>query len=167
MTDKVESFWQEFLRATGRSPEMQPIGVFSFDITEESANALLELVLSGKKRATSSSLHAYELDGEPIPKEGDLSIVTDWAGNPRCVIMTKEVTIIPYKDMTFDICSREGEDARIAEYVRLFNEQYSEPQAVANVELSASDKRYFELQNMSKVFPLDAEQEEELKDLAK
>lgn len=65
------------------------------------------------------------------------------------------------------IGSREGEDARIAEYVRLFNEQYSEPQTVTNVELSASEKRYFELQNMSKVMPLDAEQEEELKELAK
>ena len=65
------------------------------------------------------------------------------------------------------IGSREGEDARIAEYVRLFNEQYSEPQTVANVELSASEKRYFELHNMSKVMPLDAEQEAKLKDLAK
>ena len=65
------------------------------------------------------------------------------------------------------IGNREGEDARIAEYVRLFNEQYSEPQTVANVKRSASDKRYFELQNMSKVFPLDAEQEAELKELAK
>ena len=65
------------------------------------------------------------------------------------------------------IGNREGEDARIAEYVRLFNEQYSEPQTVGNVELSASEKRYFELHNMSKVMPLDAEQEEELKELAK
>lgn len=65
------------------------------------------------------------------------------------------------------IGNREGEDARIAEYTRLFNEQYSEPQTVANVELSASEKRYFELQNMSKVFPLDAEQEEEFKEFAK
>ena len=65
------------------------------------------------------------------------------------------------------IGNREGEDARIAEYVRLFNEQYSEPQTVANVELSASEKRYFELHNMSKVMPLDAEQEAELNELAK
>lgn len=64
------------------------------------------------------------------------------------------------------IGNRHGEEARKAEYVRLFNEQYSEPQTVCNVELSESDKRYFELQNMSKVFPLDAEQKEELKELA-
>lgn len=61
--------------------------------------------------------------------------------------------------------SRQGEEARKEEYVRLFNEKYSEPQSISNVELSAQEKRYFELHNMSKVFPLDAEQEEELKSL--
>ena len=63
------------------------------------------------------------------------------------------------------IGSRQGEEARKAEYVRLFNEKYSEPQSISNVELSAQEKRYFELRNMSKVFPLDADQEEELKSL--
>lgn len=61
--------------------------------------------------------------------------------------------------------NRQGEEARKEEYVRLFNEKYSEPQSISNVELSAQEKRYFELHNMSKVFPLDAEQEEELKSL--
>ena len=65
------------------------------------------------------------------------------------------------------IGNREGEDARIAEYVRLFNERYSEPKKITYVDLSSSEKRYFELHNMSKVMPLDAEQEEELKELAK
>ena len=63
------------------------------------------------------------------------------------------------------IGNRQGEEARKEEYVRLFNEKYSEPQSISNVELSAQEKRYFELRNMSKVFPLDAEQEEELKSL--
>ena len=63
------------------------------------------------------------------------------------------------------IGNRQGEEARKEEYVRLFNEKYSEPQSISNVELSAQEKRYFELHNMSKVFPLDAEQEEELKSL--
>ena len=63
------------------------------------------------------------------------------------------------------IGSRQGEEARKAEYVRLFNEKYSEPQSISNVELSAQEKRYFELRNMSKVFSLDADQEEELKRL--
>ena len=60
---------------------------------------------------------------------------------------------------------REGKDARIAEYVRLFNEKYSEPQKTTYVELSASEERYFELHNKSKVIPLTPEEEEELKEL--
>ena len=81
-----------------------------FEITEESCNHLLELVLIGKKRATSSSLEGYKIEGEEIPKFGDMSVITDWDGNPRCVIKTTSVRIIPYKDITFDIAKLEGED---------------------------------------------------------
>lgn len=63
------------------------------------------------------------------------------------------------------IGNREGADARIAEYVRLFNELYSDSQKIAYVELSAIEKRYFELHNMSNVIPLTQEQEEELEEL--
>ena len=60
---------------------------------------------------------------------------------------------------------REGKDARIAEYVRLFNEKYSEPQKITYVKLSPGEERYFELYNKSKVIPLTPEEEEELKEL--
>lgn len=65
------------------------------------------------------------------------------------------------------IGNREGKDARIAEYVRLFNEKYSEPQRITYVELSASEKRYFELHNKSTVCPLTPDEEEELEELEK
>ena len=39
-----------------------------FERTEKAANYLLGLVLAGKKRATSSSLWAYEIEGEAVPK---------------------------------------------------------------------------------------------------
>ena len=63
------------------------------------------------------------------------------------------------------IGNREGEDVRIAEYVRLFNERYSEPKKITYVDLSSSEKRYFELHNMSKVVPLTPDEEEELEEL--
>ena len=81
-----------------------------FELTESACNALLDLVLQGKKRATSSSLAGYQLSGEEPPKEGDLSVITDWDGNPRCVIRTVRVTLIPYRDITFDLARLEGED---------------------------------------------------------
>ena len=63
------------------------------------------------------------------------------------------------------IGNREGADARIAEYVRLFNERYSEPQKITYVDLSSSEKRYFELHNMSRICQLTPDEEEELVEL--
>lgn len=59
----------------------------------------------------------------------------------------------------------DGADARIAEYVRLFNEQYSEPQKITYVEPSESEKRYFELHNMSRICHLTPDEDEELDEL--
>ena len=63
------------------------------------------------------------------------------------------------------IGNRDGADARIAEYVRLFNEKYSEPQKITYVEPSESEKRYFELHNMSRICQLTPEDDEELEEL--
>ena len=104
----IAQFWQDYLRQAGKDPNTRYLECFHFDVNERSANELLSLVLSGKKRATASSLYAFP-PGE-APKPGDLSIVTDWDGNPHCVIETKAVQVIPFCEMTFEICSREGED---------------------------------------------------------
>ena len=54
-----------------------------------------------------------------------------------------------------------GEDARIAEYVRLFNEKYSEPQEIRHVELTDSDRRVFELHHMRPIGILTTGEEDE------
>lgn len=81
-----------------------------FELTEGAANYLLGLVLDGKKRATASSLWGYEIEGEPVPKVGDMSVITYWDGTPGCVIKTTNVRIIPYREVTYDIARLEGED---------------------------------------------------------
>lgn len=104
----TEQFWKTFLETTGRDPNTKYYECFHFTNEERLANELLELVLAGKKRATSSSQLCYA-EGEG-PKPGYLSIVTDWDGTPHCVIETKAVQVIPFNEMTYEICSREGED---------------------------------------------------------
>ena len=103
---------------------------WSFGLTEESANSLLDLVLEGKKRATSSSYPGYLAEGEEIPKAGDMSVITDWDGNPRCVIEDTKVQIIPFKDMTFDLVKLEGEDENLeswrTKHEAFFREEGSE-----------------------------------------
>ncbi|MGG7178389.1 ASCH domain-containing protein [Clostridium paraputrificum] len=106
----IDKFWKEFLEVNNKDSSTEYIESFHFEMTEKLANELLELVLCGKKQATASSLYAYEIEGSRIPQVGDYSIVTDWEGNPRCVIETIAVTILPFNQITFDICKREGED---------------------------------------------------------
>ncbi len=111
-----DTFWREFLEKTGKPGNTRYLECFHFDLTEEWANKLLVLVLSGKKKATSSSLWAYEKEGSRIPEVGDYSIVTNWDGTPHCVIETTAVTILPFNEISFEICRREGEDDCLASW---------------------------------------------------
>ena len=106
----VDEFWNAFLLEKGKDDDTQYIDCFHFELTEKWANELLRLVLLGQKQATSSSLLAYKISGDRIPQICDYSIVTDWDGNPKCVIETTNITILPFKDITFDVFKREGED---------------------------------------------------------
>jgi len=105
----INNFWQEFLTVTNQDQSVTYTDSFHF-YPEHLANELLSLVLSGKKTATTASFLAYELEGEKLPQVGDYAIVTDLDGQPHCVIETTAVTLMPFKEMTFDICKREGED---------------------------------------------------------
>lgn len=126
----IKDFWNTFLIETERDLSTTYIECFHFDLTETSANALLELVLSGEKTATSSSLYYFKNTNIKVPEPGDLSIVTDWSGTPKCVIETIEVTILPFKDITFEMCKHEGEDDSLESWqnghTRFFTEEGKE-----------------------------------------
>lgn len=128
--EKINIFWDAFLSETSRDETTKYLDVFHFELTEKWANELLRLVLIGQKKATASSLWAYEIEGERIPEVGDLSIVTDWEGGPKCVIETIAVTIIPFSDITYDICKREGEDDTLESWreghIHFFKEEGNE-----------------------------------------
>jgi uncharacterized protein YhfF len=106
----IAKFWQEFLDKTGQPESTKYYEVFHFELTEKLANHLLGLVLCGKKRATASSLWALQLQNERLPDVGEFSIVTDWQGIPACVIQTVAIKVIPFSEITYEICRREGED---------------------------------------------------------
>jgi uncharacterized protein YhfF len=106
----VDNFWQEFLVFVNLPSDKIYYDSFYFGHTEELAESLLELVLTGKKKATATSLLALELENERVPQAGDFSIVTDFKGNPQCVIKTTNVAIMPFNELTYDIVKREGED---------------------------------------------------------
>lgn len=99
--NNILEFWNRFLDDKKLDLNTRYLEAFHFEMTEELANSLLELVLTGQKKATASSLLSWKAEGT-MPKEGDYSIVTDWAGNPRCVIQTTKVTVLPFKDVDYE-----------------------------------------------------------------
>ena len=110
MNETAAAAWHRFLADTGRAADTPCFECFHFCNTESAANELLALVLCGKKRATASLKACYDAEDGPFPAAGDLSLVTDFAGTPACVIETVAVTVLPFCEMTYEICSREGED---------------------------------------------------------
>lgn len=114
----IEDFWHRFLIEKRLSPDSTYFDCFHFELTEKWAEELLHLVLIGKKKATASSLYAFEKENLRLPEVGDFSIVTNWAGEPKCVIQTSKVRILPFREMTYDICKLEGEDDTLASWQR-------------------------------------------------
>lgn len=107
---EIAAFWRAFLEHTGRPSDTRYVEAFHFGAIEASSARLLALTLSGEKRATCSSLPAYEKVFGFVPKAGDLSIVTDFFGHPRCVIETTRVEVRPFRDISWEMARREGED---------------------------------------------------------
>lgn len=105
----IRAFWSEFLAATGRPADTPLYDVFHFDDHQESADALAALVLRGQKRATATLLWYYEARDKRPPEAGDLSVVTDWQGTPRCVIETTGVHVTPFDQVDAAFAAAEGE----------------------------------------------------------
>lgn len=111
-----------------------PPPAWSFGDDPATADALLELVLAGRKTATASALRDYEeearelarlddaADGVPegdvlvdtdldlaLPAPGLLSILLDGSGRPRALIRVTDVRVVRFADVPAEHALREGE----------------------------------------------------------
>lgn len=103
--------WSEFLSSRPDLANAEHnYSVWHFGDSKECADSLVELVLSGRKRATVGALSSYEFEKEEVPQAGAFSVVTDWSGKARCVIQTMEVEILPFNQVTQAFAAAEGED---------------------------------------------------------
>lgn len=105
----IQSFWAEFSGSLGHDPSDRFYEAFHFGDNAPDADELAELVFSGRKRATAGLVWAYESAGKPMPKPGDLSVVTRFSGEPVCVIETQRVEILPFSEVSAEFAATEGE----------------------------------------------------------
>ena len=106
-----EDFWArgEQLHAELRQRD-RFLEAFAFGDSESLADELAALVIRGVKRATASLLWSHEHEKKADPRPGDLSIVTNGAGQPLCVIETTAADIVPFHAVSEDFARTEGED---------------------------------------------------------
>ncbi|AEE46823.1 ASCH domain-containing protein [Cellulomonas fimi] len=117
---RVSAFWQaarghlglgKLDSVLGEQPkDVVPPPSWSFGDSPVLADQLLGLVLDGRKTGTSTALAEFETEGLDLPVVGDLSIVVDGTGEPRALLRTTEVAVVPFDQVGEDHARAEGED---------------------------------------------------------
>ncbi len=112
----VEAYWQDFQHNHPAYSEVEIPLSYHFCDNKKDADECAGLVRDGVKQATTHSLFFLEINNEKLPFAGDLSIVTDWDGNPVAVTRTTKVEIVQFKDITPAYAFTEGEGDKILAY---------------------------------------------------
>ncbi len=119
----ISDFWQQARLVHPEFSEELP-DAWSFGATPKMADELLDLVLAGTKTGTASSLWDFEHSGKPIPWAGEISVLLDGAGNPRAVIETTSIRIVPFSEVDAEHAHSEGEGDRTLKYWQETHEKF-------------------------------------------
>ncbi|MCF7953916.1 MAG: ASCH domain-containing protein [Spirochaetales bacterium] len=118
MQESVKDYWNHFIadeenrkRYAGRSWT-----AWHFCDNQQDADALAKLVTQGIKRGTASLVRSYEAEDEPLPQVGDISIITNWDGQPQCIIETVRLDRYRFKKVPASFAVMEGEGDKTLEY---------------------------------------------------
>ncbi len=115
--EAVQKFWVEFCEENQIDAET-PYQTWYFGSTSEMAKELLELVLEGKKTATASLVWSYDKNPQDVPVQNGLSVVTDFEGNPKCVLQITEIRVLPFNEVDEKFAFDEGEGDQSLDYWR-------------------------------------------------
>ncbi|MBU3156972.1 ASCH domain-containing protein [Clostridium estertheticum] len=116
----VEKMWGKYLTSIGESTYNTNKNYTSWHFcdNEKSANDLAKLVREKIKSGTSSLYYFYGVENEELPMEDNHSVITKWNGIAQCVIRTKKVTVLPFKDVNKKFAELEGEGDKSLTYWR-------------------------------------------------
>lgn len=105
-----EELWKQFGKDTG----YETVSFGNYTDTDQ----LSDLILNGKKTATSSAYYWVETGEEKMPKEGSYEVVIDSKENAICIIQITNVYITPFNQVSPHHAYLEGEGDRSLSYWR-------------------------------------------------
>jgi uncharacterized protein YhfF len=112
----VAAFWQRAIAAGAVAADSPVPAAEPFGDSMELADELIDLVVSGPKRATAGAYEEYVAEGAALPQVGCLSIATDGHGRPRAILRTTEVRVGPLSSVDDEFARDEGEGDRTREW---------------------------------------------------
>ncbi|MBF8970440.1 MULTISPECIES: ASCH domain-containing protein [unclassified Streptococcus] len=125
MTSEISDYWAAFC-SKKKLPPQTKFQAWSFGDSPKLADELADLVKIGKKTATTSALDLYGKD-DPLPQIGEYNVILDGSQEPVCITQTKEVLLIPYKEITPDQARMEGEGDLSYAYWRKVHDAFFKP----------------------------------------
>lgn len=149
----ASEYWEEFLRLNPAIAPETPYQAWYFGNSPEMALELAELVISGKKTATASLAAVNEVKPDEAPVPDGYSVVTDFDGNPKCVIQTVEIRHMPYLDVDADFAAAEGEGDRSLDYWRKVHWEYYSREA-AELKIDFDEHSIVCCERFKLLFPL-------------
>lgn len=120
----IASLWKAFVQDHPEYLNVPEPPAGYFGATEEVANTCAQLAQNGQKKCTSHSLIGLQQRGEPLPKIGDLNIVTDFNGYAHCIIRTTKVRLKPFFSISPEYARLEGEGDGSLEYWKRVHWEY-------------------------------------------
>ena len=102
--DKIQQFWDDFCIANHKE-DIAYKDAFQFGA---SADWLADLVMEGKKTATTSGYVFYEFENEAIPQAGEYYIILNGRDESVAVIRIQSVEVMPMNEVTEDFALAEG-----------------------------------------------------------
>lgn len=93
---QIRQFWQQYAESVGVKRKVP--SVMRLGDSDELADELAMQVLAGTKRAHANLPRDFTAQGRAFPKRGDLNVVTDGSGAPRCVVRCVQVEVKPMRD---------------------------------------------------------------------
>lgn len=123
-SERAAAFWKQFCELAPEVDPGEPYQTWYFGDSRDLAEQLCELVLQGRKTATACLVWEAERDPETAPVMNGYSVVTDFDGNPKCVLRTTEIRVLPFDEVDEQFASDEGEGDLSLEFWRRAHRDY-------------------------------------------
>lgn len=114
---EIDAFWEDARVRAGLNParahlgpsvsETVPPPAWSYGDTAEEADRFVELVLEGRASALTSARSDFG-DEDELPRPGDLAILLDSTGQPRALLATTAVRVVPVEEVDLEHLTAEG-----------------------------------------------------------